>query len=198
MVKLSLSSLRAVMPTSLRRLVRLSEGVNFVFETLRNIATFLAALGSTSLALLGTSLSTGAIRLPSVQIDQAAFPIRFVLFVVVAAGLGWALGALAGLTSRLPRDVQPVLAGLLAVLFAGLMAGTADWLVGGQGGSGTTPQTLAMTLIGAAVTCRLCAWQFETGRSARSPQQMLDRARVLLTFTIAVALLVLLVELGVT
>ncbi|QBX35074.1 hypothetical protein E4191_10430 [Paracoccus liaowanqingii] len=114
------------------------------------------------------------------------------------AGLGWALGVLVGLAARLPREFQSLLSNLLAVLFAGLMAGTCDWLVGAGRASGGTSQTLVMSLIGAMVTCRLFGYQFETGRGQRSARQMLDRASVLLTFVIAVALINVLVELGLT
>lgn len=185
------------LPFALQRVFKLSHGINSIADAVRNIAGFFAAIGSTFFAIFGTGVSTGAFSLPSLPLADAAFPIRFVLFVVVAAGLGWALGSLLGMTSRLPRELRPILANLLAVLFAGLIAGTADWLVSERSTRIAIPQGLVMTLIGAGVALRASAYQYEVNQSRGDRVSILRRANAMLGFALATAVIILLREMGV-
>lgn len=182
---------------SLKHALALSQGINQFADAVRNVAAFLTALGSTFVAIFGTGISTGALSLPSLPLAEAAFPIRFVLFIVVAAGLGWALGSLVGLCDRLPQELQPILASLLAVLFAGLVAGTADWLVDTRSNRTAIPQALIMTLIGTGIALRTSAYQFESGNRRRDRLSIRRRANVMLIFAFASSAIVVLSELGV-
>lgn len=181
---------------AVRRVIGVSDGINSVIAAVKNIASILAAIGSTSFAILGTSVSAGAIKLPSLPLSEAAFPIRVALFILISAGLGWALGSLIGLMGRLPQELRSMLANLLAVLFAGLVAGTADWLVSGRDARMLVPQVLVMTLIGAAITLRMSAYQFEIARAVRSNADIRERAGVMLTFSMAVVAIIVLLEMG--
>lgn len=185
------------LPFSLQRVFKLSQGINSVADAVRNVTGFFAAIGSTFFAIFGTGVSTGALSLPSLPLADAAFPIRFGLFIVVSAGLGWALGSLLGLTGRLPRELRPILAILLAVLFAGLIAGTADWLVSERGTRTAIPQGLVMTLIGAGIALRASAYQYEVNQNRGDRVAILRRANAMLGFALATTVIIALSEMGV-
>ncbi len=179
-----------------KRAVEYSENVSTIVDAIKNVTSLFAGIGSTFVAMFCTGVSTGAIRVPALQIGNASFPIRLTLFILVAAGLGWALGSLVEFAGRLRHEFRPLVANLLALIFAGLLAGTADWLMQGNAGRQIVPQAAIMTLVGAGITLRGTAYQFEIMAKTRANTDILARTGIMLVFTVATVAIILLNELG--
>ena len=147
-------------------------------------------------ALLGLAAAkSDSTSLPTIPIDDAPFPVRLVLFLAFAAGIGWTTGLLVRLAQRLPRDVRVLVSLILAILMAGFVAGLADWLVSPRQRT-DLPQEFLIAVIGAMFACRCMVENFGAQRGIAGPAAVAERSLVLLTFTIATAAILIFDQLG--
>ena len=164
--------------------------------TINEIKDFLSLLATVA-GLFGTGAATEAFQVPALHMEDWAFPVRLAVFLVLASGMGWALGALVRLLRRrLEREPRLLLSGLGAVMIAGMVAGCADWL--GSPGKPTSFPTIALLIVlGTMVAARATVYSLGTSRGARAMVQVREASGLLLLFALASTLMLALSEMGV-
>jgi len=160
-------------------------GINDLFSVIGTIAAFFGLAAA----------KAGSTSLPTIPIDDAPFPVRLVLFLAFAAGIGWTTGLLVRLAQRLQRDVRVLVSLLLAILMAGFVAGLADWLVSPRQRT-DLPQEFLLAVIGAMFACRCMVENFGAQRGIAGPAAVAERSLVLLTFTISTAAILIFDQMG--
>lgn len=175
--------------TMARRAYALILHVNAVSDFLSFIATVAG--------FFGTGAATGAFNLPAIQVEKWAFPLRLVIFLLLASGMGWALGALMRRLRRFEREPRLLLSALAAVVISGMIAGCADWLGTPAAGRSIFPQLALLILLGTLCACRAAILSIRTSRGATAMGQIREASSILLVFTLASAAMLGLAELGV-
>lgn len=190
------------MPRQLRRVLRalrspsglIRAGYGFI-QHVNTVTDFLSAL-ATLAGLFGTGAATGAFSLPGIEIDRWPFPLRLVVFLVLACGMGWAFGAVLLWLRRLSREPRQLLSVQAAVIMAGLVAGCADWL-GKAGGRSPLPQLAAMMVIGTLGATRAAVFSLDVSRGRAAEAGAREASTMLLVFALASAAMLAFAELGV-
>ncbi len=159
-----------------------------------SISDTLSVLG-TAAAFFGLTLSTTNANIPHIPIENAPFPVRLVVFLAFAAGVGWMTGMLVRLSRHWARDIRIIVSLILAVLMAGFVAGLADWLVSPRHPT-ALPQGFLMGLIGAMIALRCMVENLSAQRGLSSLAAVSERSLVPLAFTIGTAAILLFQELG--
>jgi len=162
-----------------------------VAGTFNDIASFVGTI----LAFLGLAASKTSGSLPQIPIASAPFPVRLVLYLLFAAGIGWMTGLLVRIFCRLPREFRLLASMLCTLIMAGFLAGLANWLVAPQQRT-TLPQEFLLVLIGAMVAIRAMVENLSVRRDAPGPTVISDRSLMPLVFAATIAAILALGELG--
>lgn len=168
-----------------------------------NISTFInnsIAIIASLLALLGITANVAPRAVPAIDLSFLAttsLPMRAVVFLLIASGLGWGLGSFVNFAVRRKSDALGFTAYIAAIVWAGLMVGTADWLSSNTGRSALPILTL-FTIVGVGTVFKLLSFQFRsTGPTATGT---LPAARVqstvILVFSVASFVFLVLTDLG--
>jgi len=168
------------------------------FKALANLAggidDILSFVGTAAAAIGLTTANTDS-KIFRIPIENAPFPVRLVIFLAFAAGIGWLTGILVRFAGRLPRDLRVILTIILAIVMAGFVAGLADWLVTPRQRT-DLPQEFLLALIGAMFAARFMVENLSAQRSLASRAAVSERSLVPLAFTITTAVILIFQELG--
>lgn len=189
-----------------KKVTKSSGGGNFLLDRsqlLANCSTFInnsIAIIASVLALLGITANVAPRAVPAIDLSvlaTASLPMRAVIFLIIASGLGWGLGSFVNFAVRRKSDALGFTAYIAAIVWAGLMVGTADWLSADTGRSALPILTL-FTIVGVGTVFKLLSFQFRaTGPTATGT---LPAARVqstvILMFSIASLVFLVLTDLG--
>jgi hypothetical protein len=170
-----------------------------ISTVLSNISTFLVnggtiigtlfAIGGTSATLVNSSFAF------SVSFDGANLPLRLTIFTLMSGTLGWGLGIVVQRLSLARTEGLRMICYLAAVVWAGLLVGTADWIAPEKRGVGF-PERQLFTLIGMGIIFQLSMFQFRT----TSPTVPLGVTRIrcdaLLLLAVATLFVLVLTEVG--
>lgn len=164
-------------------------------QHVNTVNDFLSAL-ATLAGIFGTGAATGAFSLPGINIERWAFPLRLVVFLLLACGMGWAFGAILLWLRRLAREPRHLLSVLAAITIAGLVAGCADWL-GRPGGRSALPQLATIMVIGTLGATRAAVFSLDASRGRAAETGAREASTMLLVFVLASAAMLIFAELGV-
>lgn len=159
-----------------------------------SISDTLSVVG-TAAAFFGLTLSQTNTNIPHIPIENSPFPVRLVVFLAFAAGVGWMTGLLVRLASRFARDLRVIVSIILAILMAGFVAGLADWLVSPRQRT-DFPQEFLLALLGAMFAIRCMVENLSAQRSLASRAAVSERSLVPLAFAITTAAILIFQELG--
>lgn len=170
-----------------------------ISTVLSNITSFLVNGGTvigTLLAIGGTSASiVNSSSALNISFDGANLPLRLTIFALMAATLGWGLGTVVQRLSLAKSEGLRMVCHVAAVIWAGLLVGTADWIAPETRGA-TFPERHLFTLIGMGVIFQLSVFQFRT--SSVTVPLIVTRIRcdALLLLAVATVFVLLLTEAG--
>lgn len=153
------------------------------------VGAFLAFLGITS----NLTNNTSSIVF-NVQVSSLSLPVRLTLLVLVAAALGWGLGALVGKLSQQRNESLGFAAYVLALLWGGLMVGAADWLSIAPHQQ-VLPEILLFTVAGTGLALWVAGFHFQSA-GAGGRRALRVRCDALFLFSIGAALFMVLTLLG--
>ncbi|GHG98488.1 hypothetical protein GCM10010961_33860 [Pseudodonghicola xiamenensis] len=172
-----------------RKIADIAAGFNDIVSAIATIA-----------ALLGTGSSLGSKSLSGLQVAHLPFALRLVAYLIIAAGLGWALGSLVKLSSRLPtRGMRPIFVALSTLAFAGLVAGAGSWLIGAPSDRDLSRWlNIVMPLLGGCIALRATVHRFSAEFGVVGKSEILFRSNTILLFTISLAIVLGFQELGMT
>lgn len=165
-----------------------------VASVMGGISDTLSVLGTVA-ALFGLTLSKTDGTIPHIPIEDAPFPVRLVIFLAFAGGVGWMLGILVRFARRWTRDIRLVVTIILSIVMAGFVAGLADWLVAPRHRT-DLPQELLLGLVGAMFALRCVVENLSAKRGLAAAGSPTDLSLVPLVFTIATAAILIFEEMG--
>ncbi|NOD77892.1 MULTISPECIES: hypothetical protein [unclassified Ruegeria] len=166
---------------------------NDVFSFLGNIGAGIGAL----LAFLGitSNLANNTTNVIfNVQVSSLSLPVRLTLLLLIAAALGWGIGAVVGKLCRSRNDSLSFIAYIVALLWGGLMVGAADWLAVAPRHQ-VLSETLLFTVAGTGLALWIAGFHFQSA-SSRSKRILRVQCDALLLFSIGSALFLALTLLG--
>lgn len=98
---------------------------------LMQFAAHIAAGFGALMAFLGLSsnlVNNSRSSVLNVDVNSLSLPMRMTLLMLIAAALGWGVGALVAWLSRSRNEAKGFAAYVIAIMWGGLMVGAADWL----------------------------------------------------------------------
>lgn len=156
----------------------------------------LLSIGSTLATVFGIKIYlSGSSSKLAISLDKASFAIRFILIVLIAAGLGWAYGSLSVRLTNTRKEYLHVISQILALVFAAILVAAAEMISDGAS-KGALPQVQFFTLMGLAIVMWLCRFQYRSHAQSVAPAVMNRRAIGLLVFAATTVFVLLLMELG--
>ena len=179
------------LPNSRARLREIFHEASFVIGSLNDALSLIGTVA----AFLGLTVSQTSGSLPQLPLDDAPFPVRMVLYLLFAAGIGWTTGMGIRACGRLPREIRGLVMMLPAPVMAGFVAGTANWLVAPRGRT-DLPQEFLMALMGTMLAIRTMIEHLATRRASTPSAQRTDDSVAPLVFAATAAGILLLAELG--
>ena len=153
------------------------------------IQNIMALLGGL-FALLGT---TSAARGVQWSVDIAGMPLslRFVLVIVVAASLGWMLGALIVRLSADKTEARSVVVVMVSAVLAGLLIFTVEWL--GRSGRGVAlPEIEIFAVLALGTALWIATFLCRQDAMRASKQAVVTRSLGFLTFSASSIVILLL------
>ncbi len=166
---------------------------NEIFAFAGHIAAGIGAL----FALLGIS-SNFANNTTSVvfnvEVASLSLPVRMTLLILIAAALGWGLGALVAWLSRSNNESLSFAAYVVAILWGGMIVGAAEWLAVSLRQQ-ILSETLLFTVAGMGLALWVAGFHFRSS-NAGGRHTLRLRCDALLLFSIGAALFLVLTLLG--
>lgn len=153
---------------------------------------------------IGTTLATiygignyvgGSSSKIAISMNETPFAIRFILIVLIAAGLGWAYGSLSARLTNTRKEYLHVISQIMALVFAAILVAAAE-MISDSAAKGVLPQVQFFTLMGLAIVMWLCRFQYRSHARSVASAVMNRRAIGLLVFAATTVFVLLLMELG--
>ncbi len=166
---------------------------NEVFAFAGNIGAGIGAL----LAILGISsnFANNTSRVVfNVEVATLSLPVRMILVILIAAALGWGLGALVTWLSRSRNEALSFAVYVVAILWGGLIVGAADWLAVAMNRQ-ILSETLLFTIVGMGLALWIAGFHFRNSNAAGKHALRLH-CDALMLCSIGAALFMILTMLG--
>ncbi len=151
---------------------------------LNGIQALLASIGS-GVAVLGVANNAiGSTALPSLNFSEFELPLRLVIYIIITGGLAVGLSYVSTHLLAKRTEASVFVARAVAVLWAGLLIGTADWLAEDTRRNTTIPQFTLLSVIGTLVVFRVLSFQFSAraSRKRRDPAGMLRQTSLIVLY----------------
>ncbi|WP_162946970.1 hypothetical protein [Ruegeria sp. EL01] len=130
----------------------------------------------------------------NVEVASLSLPVRLTLLVMIAAALGWGMGALVTRLSQSRNESLSIAAYVIALLWGGMMVGAAEWLAIAPRQQ-VLSETMLFTVTGTGLALWISGFHFRS-TSQGGKRAMRIRCDALLFFTIGSALVMVLTLLG--
>lgn len=162
-----------------------------------DLIEFAAHFGSIGLGVFAVAGTTASGRGASFVINVDALPLslRFVISCVIAAAMGWLLGALVSWLTRDQSEKHNALGLLVALVTAGLFIFSAEWLANPDPRS-AIPELELFAAFGLLVAFWVTCFNFRMHAEGAGVGVLKSRASALFTFAGFSALLLILTQLG--
>lgn len=139
------------------------EAISFVADLTTLIVNAGGILGS-ALALFGASsavLRSASPSASSFSFENVNFPIRISVLIFIASALGWIFGMLLRAFSKRKSDAMTFAGHIVAVVWAGLLIGVAEWIAA-PNRHDNKGLVVLFCAIGACFAVRICVLNLHT------------------------------------
>lgn len=164
-----------------------------------DLVQFAAHLGATGLSLFAAAGATASGRGAHFFLDVNTLPfsLRFVIFSVIAAAMGWAFGALVTWLTKDQSEKRMALAILVGLVTAGLLVFSAEWLARPPNRS-PLPELELFGATGLLIAFWVICFQYRMHADQAGVGVLRGRAVALFTFAMLATLLLAISLIGVS
>lgn len=173
--------------------MKLPNSIHSLADLTTLIINGVTILGTLAAALAGTSATVAGLSgMPQISLHDVALPWRLVAFGLLAAALGWGLGAIVRHYSQSRREGLRLLCPIAGLCWGGLLVGTAQWATAGA--ATEFPELVFFTLVGLGLVFRLAVFQFRSEISPATGTTIRLRSDALLFFAASATVLLILTD----
>ncbi len=161
--------------------------VDFYKVVMTGLSVAVSGFGATGI------LSQGSSRGSLIKTAEMGLAPRFTLAVLIACAQGYLLAWAIGKLSAKGTEFAQIIAIIAAIVSAGLLVTSADWLAHSRG---ILPELYLFTAIGMAATSWIAVFRFRNEQASTAKAVIQARGVAMMTFSLACVLVLILTELG--